>query len=56
MKTYQEFAEAHVNGLKNLIASFGTLYAAMPDAQKKIADTVFAASERKADTKPGKQG
>jgi protein CpxP len=56
LKSYQKFAQAHVDGLKNLIASFGTLYAAMPDAQKKIADTVFDTSERKADTAPGKQG
>jgi hypothetical protein len=56
LKTYQQFAQAHVDGLKNLIASFSTLYDAMPAAQKKVADTVFDASERKADTTPGKQG
>jgi periplasmic protein CpxP/Spy len=41
LKTYQQFAQAHVEGLKNLIASFGTLYDAMPADQKKIADGVF---------------
>jgi protein CpxP len=41
LKTYREFAQAHVDGLKNLISSFDTLYAAMPDGQKKTADTVF---------------
>jgi hypothetical protein len=41
LKTYQKFAEAHVDGLKNLISSFSTLYDAMPDAQKKTADGVF---------------
>ena len=41
LKTYQKFAQAHVDGLKNLISSFEALYAAMPDAQKKIADQVF---------------
>jgi protein CpxP len=46
LKTYQEFAQAHVDGLKNLIGSFGTLYDAMPAAQKKIADTVFNTSGR----------
>jgi hypothetical protein len=56
LMTYQQFAQAHVDGLKNLISSFTTLYSAMPDGQKKIADTVFDASERKADTAPGKQG
>jgi protein CpxP len=41
LKMYQKFAQAHVDGLKNLISSFSTLYSAMPDAQKKTADTVF---------------
>ena len=46
LKTYQKVAQAHVDGLKNLIASFETLYAAMPDTQKKIADDVFRTSKR----------
>ena len=41
LKTYQNFAQAHVDGLKNLLSHFEALYAAMPDAQKKIADDVF---------------
>ena len=41
LKMYQKFAQAHVDGLKNLISSFSTLYSAMPDAQKKTADAVF---------------
>jgi hypothetical protein len=41
LKTYEKFARAHVAGLKNLTASFETLYNAMPDPQKKIADGVF---------------
>jgi periplasmic protein CpxP/Spy len=44
LKTYQKFAQAHVDGLKNLISSFGTLYDAMTDAQKKNADQVFQTS------------
>ena len=57
LKTYQKFSQAHVDGLKNLIASFTTLYDTMPDAQKKVADKVFNTSERAADTAaPGKQG
>jgi hypothetical protein len=44
LKTYQKFAQAHVDGLKNLISSFGTLYDAMPNPQKKIADQVFTTS------------
>jgi hypothetical protein len=46
LKIYQKFAQAHVDGLKNLISAFGTLYDAMPDAQKKVADQVFLTSGR----------
>jgi periplasmic protein CpxP/Spy len=57
LKTYEKFAQAHVDGLKNLISAFTSLYDTMPDAQKKVADKVFDASERGADTTvPGKQG
>jgi protein CpxP len=41
LKTYERFTQAHVNGLKNLISSFETLYQAMPDTQKVVADQVF---------------
>ena len=44
LKTYQQFAQAHVDGLKNLTGAFSTLYNAMPDAQKKVADQVFQTS------------
>ena len=44
LNMYQKFSQAHVDGLKNLISSFSSLYAAMPDAQKKVADTVFSAA------------
>ena len=47
LKMYQKFAQAHVDGLANLIASFAKLYDAMPDAQKKIADEVFITSGRR---------
>jgi hypothetical protein len=47
LKLYQEFAQAHADGLNNLISSFETLYNAMPDAQKKIADEVFRAFGRR---------
>ncbi len=46
LQSYQKFAQAHVDGLKNLISSFKELYAAMPDAQKKVADEVFNTSGR----------
>jgi protein CpxP len=44
LKTYQQFAQAHVDGLKTLTAAFSTLYDAMPDAQKKVADEAFRTS------------
>src|ERR1700684_4095954 len=44
LKSYQKLAQAHVDGLKNLISSFEKLYTAMPDAQKKVADGVFNTS------------
>ena len=48
LTTYEKFAQAHVDGLKNLISSFRVLYTAMPDAQKKNADEVFKNSGRAA--------
>ena len=45
LKTYQKFAQAHVDGLKNLLSHFEAFYAAMPDAQKKIADEVFRSTK-----------
>ena len=50
LKTYQKFAQAHVDGLKNLLSHFEGLYAAMPDAQKKVADDVFRATRKAAST------
>ena len=46
LKTYQEFAQAHVDGLKNLTSAFSSLYDAMPDGQKKVADRVFQTNGR----------
>ena len=46
LKMYQKVAQAHVDGLKNLISSFKVLYAAMPDARKKITGEVFNTSGR----------
>jgi protein CpxP len=48
LKMYQKVSQAHVDGLKNLISSFSTLYSAMPDAQKKVADTVFETAHQRA--------
>jgi hypothetical protein len=44
LRLYQRFAEVHANGLRNLVSSFTALYNAMPEAQKKNADSVFAAA------------
>jgi len=41
LKMYEKFAQAHLDGLKTLTASFETLYSAMPAPQKSIADGVF---------------
>ncbi len=41
LMTYQEFAQAHVDGLKTLTSAFKSLYDSMPDAQKKAADAAF---------------
>jgi protein CpxP len=48
LKSYEKFAQAHVDGLKNLIASFDVLYNTFPDAQKKSADQVFQTFGQKA--------
>ena len=45
---YQKFAQAHVDGLKNLTSAFSSLYDAMSDQQKKNADQVFANFRRDA--------
>jgi hypothetical protein len=47
LNAYQKFAQAHVDGLKNLSSSFETLYNSMPAAQKKVADQVFQNFNRK---------
>ncbi|MFI4999759.1 MAG: Spy/CpxP family protein refolding chaperone [Reyranellales bacterium] len=41
LATYQEFSQAHLDGLKNLIPAFKALYDSMPADQKKNADQVF---------------
>jgi len=46
LKAYEKFAQAHVDGLKNLTSAFQTLYDSMPDPQKKVADQVFKSSGR----------
>ena len=41
LKTYQEFSQAHLDGLKNLIPDFKALYDSMSADQKANADQVF---------------
>ena len=47
LQRYTQFAQAHVDGLKNLTGAFETLYNAMPDPQKKLADQVFQRSRHR---------
>jgi len=42
LEAAQRFAQANVDGLKNLSSAFKTLYDAMSDPQKKNADEIFA--------------
>jgi len=49
--SYEAVAAAHASGLKTLAAAFTPLYAAMPPAQQKAADTVFGQQ-----MKAGRQG
>ncbi|MGD9882888.1 MAG: Spy/CpxP family protein refolding chaperone [Reyranella sp.] len=53
LKTYQEFTEARLDGLKHLTSAFKSLYDSMAPEQKKNADQVF---ERYVPPKPAGQG
>jgi periplasmic protein CpxP/Spy len=46
LNSYGELAQAHADGVKKVSGAFEPLYNSMPDAQKKIADTVFRQSPR----------
>ncbi len=46
MQSYEELALAHAGEMKSLLAAFTTLYNAMPDDQKKLADQVFRDARR----------
>ena len=56
LTTYQKFAQAHVDGLKNLTSAFTSLYDAMPAAQKTNADQVFRNFWRENTRSHGQQG
>ncbi|WP_395708191.1 Spy/CpxP family protein refolding chaperone [Reyranella sp.] len=53
LKTYQEFTEARLDGLKHLTSAFKSLYDSMTPDQKKNADQVF---ERYVPPRPAGQG
>jgi chaperonin cofactor prefoldin len=53
LKTYQEFTEVRLDGLKHLNSAFKSLYDAMNPEQKKNADMVF---EKYTPSKPATQG
>ena len=53
LKTYQEFTEVRLDGLKHLTSAFKSLYDAMTPDQKKNADMVF---EKYGPSKPATQG
>lgn len=41
LKSYASIIDAHADGVRKFIPIFQALYDSMPEAQKKIADTVF---------------
>ena len=41
LRSYEQIAEAHADGIKKLTPVFATLYDGMSDGQKKEADTLF---------------
>ena len=41
LKSYEEITDAHADGLKKLVPAFKSLYDALSDEQKKVADTLF---------------
>jgi periplasmic protein CpxP/Spy len=53
LKTYQEFTEVRLEGLKKVNSSFKSLYDSMTAEQKKNADMVF---EKYGPSKPATQG
>ena len=53
LKTYQEFTEVRLDGLKHLTSAFKSLYDAMNPDQKKNADMVF---QKYSPSSPASQG
>jgi hypothetical protein len=44
MQSYEQLADAHAQHLQKLVSAFQSLYEAMPDQQKQLADQVFHAN------------
>ncbi len=42
LESYQRIAQAHANGLRNVIAPFAALYSTLSAEQRKTADTLFS--------------
>jgi periplasmic protein CpxP/Spy len=55
LRSYQEIAQTHANGLRRLTETFQALYDTMSPEQKKNADTVFH-DQRQVAAKPAKSG
>ncbi len=55
MQSYADLAQMHAAQMSKLVSTFGKLYGAMPDEQKKQADTAFKAfqSQASAGRRPG---
>jgi hypothetical protein len=56
LQSYEQLAEAHAQRLHKLNQAFQSLYDAMPDQQKQVADQVFRQNaEKRAQTPAGNQ-
>jgi periplasmic protein CpxP/Spy len=47
MQSYEQVAEQHAQHVQKLVPAFQSLYNAMPDQQKQLADQVFRANTEK---------
>jgi hypothetical protein len=58
MQSYPKIADAHAPHLQKLVSALQSLYEAMPDQQKQLADQVFHANaeQRAQQTRRGHSG
>lgn len=52
LRSYEEIADAHADGLKKLVPAFEALYDSMSPEQKKNADAVFAQQAERRASRP----